>query len=201
MPLFKKILLLISVIAVAGLLVLNFGIKKVDLNLNISQTPVKILVAELPVKQAAFGLPVRVRIPGIEVDAPFKYVGITSEGAMDMPKNLDEIAWYKLGHRPGEIGSAVIAGHYGITKNGQVAAFENLSKIIKGDKIYIEDDSGATISFIVREIRSYLPTADTKDVFSSSDGIAHLNLITCEGVWDNSSKSYSGRLVIFAVKE
>ncbi|MFZ2299818.1 MAG: class F sortase [Candidatus Moraniibacteriota bacterium] len=54
---------------------------------------------------------------------------------------------------------------------------------------------------MVRESRSFDPDADALDVFSSDDGKAHLNLITCEGVWDKASKRYSKRLVVFTDKE
>lgn len=54
---------------------------------------------------------------------------------------------------------------------------------------------------MVRELRTYGPKDDVTNVFNSSDGQAHLNLITCEGIWDKASKSYSKRLVIFTDKE
>ncbi len=98
------------------------------------------------------------------------------------------------------MGSAVMAGHYGWLNNSP-AIFDNLSKLQTGDKVYIEDDKGLVISFVVREIRSYDPKADATDVFSSSDGKSHLNLITCEGIWNKASGSYSKRLVVFTDKE
>jgi len=147
-----------------------------------------------------FGFPMHLRIPEINVDADIEYVGLTSGGAMGVPKNQDNVAWFKLGQRPGEDGSAVIAGHYGL-KNGKGSVFDSLHKLIKGDKLYIEDDKGKIITFVVREIKSYNPQADATEVFNSSDGKSHLNLITCEGTWDKISKSYSQRLVVFTDKE
>ena len=146
------------------------------------------------------GLPVRLKIPSIKVDAAIGRVGLTPDGAMDVPKNPDEVAWFEPGKRPGENGSAVIAGHYG-WKNGKAAAFDDLSQLRKGDKAYVEDDKGATISFVVRESRNYDPKADASDVFGSNDGKPHLNLITCEGAWNEAEKSYSNRLVVFTDKE
>lgn len=87
-------------------------------------------------KQANSLLPVRLKIPRINVNALVEYVGLTSDGAMDVPKGPAEVAWYKLGSRPGEIGSAVIAGHSG-WKNNKKAVFDNLNKLKKGDKIYM----------------------------------------------------------------
>jgi hypothetical protein len=53
----------------------------------------------------------------------------------------------------------------------------------------------------VRELRTYGPDEYASAVFRSSDGKAHLNLITCEGTWNSAQKSFSNRLVVFADKE
>lgn len=140
-------------------------------------------------------LPVRLKIPSIKVDAMVESVGLTLEGAMDVPKGPDEVAWFDLGVRPGEVGSAVVAGHTN-WRNGRVAVFDNLYKLSKGDKIYVEDSNGETLSFIVRESRIYDPDATAPEVFSSDSGI-HFNLVTCFGDWDTSARSSSKRLVVF----
>lgn len=146
------------------------------------------------------GRPIRLKIPNINVDSAIEYVGVASNGEMDVPKVPADVAWFSPGTRPGENGSAVIAGHYD-WKDGQPAVFADLSKLRPGDKLYIEDDKGAIITFVMRESRNYDPAADATGVFSSSDGRAHLNLVTCKGVWNKTSKSYSQRLVVFADKE
>ncbi|MDO8558807.1 MAG: class F sortase [bacterium] len=84
---------------------------------------------------------------------------------------------------------------------GEGSVFDNLNKLRKGDVLYIEDDKGVIVSFVVRESRNYDPNADASDIFNLNDGKPHLNLITCEGVWDEASKSYSKRLVVFTDKE
>ena len=154
----------------------------------------------LPTAGARAELPIRFIIPKINVDATVEYVGVTSGGAMDVPKGPDAVAWFSLGSRPGETGSAVISGHYG-WKNGIPAVFDNLHMLQKGDKLYVEDEKGAITTFVVREFRTYGGTEPAPEVFGSSDGKAHLNLITCTGVWNKTKKSYSQRLVVFADKE
>lgn len=146
------------------------------------------------------GLPVRLKIPEIAVDDAVEQVGVTSEGEMGTPKGPTGVAWFSLGPRPGEIGSAVISGHYG-WKNGIPAVFDNLYKLRAGDRLYIEDENGVITTFVVRELRRYGENADASEVFTSRDGKAHLNLVTCEGVWNKFSKSYSKRLVVFTDKE
>jgi LPXTG-site transpeptidase (sortase) family protein len=144
--------------------------------------------------EASPGLPVRLIIPAINVDANIQQVGITSEGDMEVPSNTVDVGWFKLGSRPGEKGSAVISGHVD-GKNGEVAVFTNLDKLKKGDKLYIQDDKGTTTSFVVRESRTYTP-GYAEEVFSLNDS-AHLNLVTCDGVWDKNKKIYTKRLVLF----
>ena len=151
-------------------------------------------------KQVGLGLPTRLKIPKISVDAAVEYVGLTSRGAVGVPKDFTNVAWLNLWPRPGDNGSAIITGHYG-RKGGKASVFDNLYKLRPGDKLYIEDDRGLVTSFVVRESRRYDPQADASEVFGLSDGKAHLNLITCEGVWNKTQKSYSKRLVVFTDKE
>lgn len=145
-------------------------------------------------------LPVHLKIPSLNINASVEYVGLTPDGAMDVPKGPDEVAWFNLGPRPGELGSAVIDGHSG-WKNNRKAVFDNLHKLNKGDKIFIENEKGQTFTFVVRESKKYNPKANAEDIFVSSDGKAHLNLITCDGIWDEKEKSRSERLIVFADKE
>jgi LPXTG-site transpeptidase (sortase) family protein len=142
-------------------------------------------------------LPVRLKIPAIGVNASLDYVGLTSSGAMGVPSSPSTAAWFNLGPRPGEIGSAVIDGHFGTWKNGQTSVFDNLYKLRKGNILTVEDSSGAVITFVVTELRIYDQSQDASDVFSSSDGKAHLNLITCEGTWNVAKQSFPSRLVVF----
>ena len=98
------------------------------------------------------------------------------------------------------IGS-VIDGHYGHWKSGEGSVFDDLNKLKNDDRLYIKDDKGVIITFIVRKILTYDQNGDTAGIFSSNDGKSHLNLITCEGKWNGVQKTYSNRLVIFADKE
>jgi LPXTG-site transpeptidase (sortase) family protein len=152
--------------------------------------------AKIPLKT---GLPVRLKIPSIKVNAVIRYVGIDSKGAMGVPQLPSETAWYMLGPKPGQEGSAVIAGHvnwwYGTT-----GVFQNLKKLKAGDKITVQDDRGVETTFVVRGTRNYGQKDDPTGVFVSSDGKAHLNLVTCAGVWDRLTQMYNKRLVVFADK-
>lgn len=143
------------------------------------------------------GLPARLIIPSINVDAKIIYVGLDSKGAVDTPKGPAEVAWFKLGPRPGQTGSAVITGHFGPWQTGANSVFDNLHKLKNGDKIYVKDDKGLSLAFSVTDSRIYKPDESPTEVFSKNDGI-YLNLITCSGDWLKNQKTYTERRVIFA---
>lgn len=143
-------------------------------------------------------LSMRLRIARIGVDAPIQGVGLAADGSMAVPKNPFETGWYELGPRPGSIGSAVITGHVD-SPTGAPAVFADLDKLVVGDVITVEDE-GVSHTFRVREIRIYPAEADATEIFTSTDGKAHLNLITCFGSWDTDAKQYTDRLVIFTDK-
>lgn len=156
-------------------------------------------IQNTPVETGAIvWLPKRIKIPKIRVDTLLEHVGLTPEGAMDIPKNEDNAAWLELGPRPGEIGNAIIDGHYGVWENGKVSIFNNLHTLSTGDPIYIEDEKGNIITFLVRELRIYPESNTVPEIFISKDKKSHLNLITCEWIWDSERKDYPNRLVVFA---
>ena len=144
----------------------------------------------------AKGLPVRLKIPTIGVDSAIEDAYITPEGRMDVPLGSVNVAWFALGPHPGQEGSAVIGGHFGI-KNKVPFVFYKLNELEVGDKVYVIDDKDNNIAFVVRSIKSFDRNADATTVFTSEDGLAHLNLVTCEGTWNRVNNSYPQRLVVF----
>ena len=151
------------------------------------------------VEAERIGVPARVEIPSIAVDAAIEKVALAKDGSMDVPKRPLDVAWFEPGPRPGETGSAAIAGHVDDIR-GKAAVFADLHKVKPGDTIVVRDEAGTPTSFVVRESRKLAAAADATQVFSSTDGKAHLNLITCSGAWDARAKQYAERLVVFADK-
>lgn len=154
----------------------------------------KSVLKKLVTKDAAVDQPVRLKIPKIGVDTSIEYMGVTSKGEMEVPDNSINVGWFKLGPQPGEKGNAVIAGHFD-GKNGEAGVFINLYKLVLNDMVFVENSKGNSTAFVVREIRTYDP-GYVHSVFSASES-AHLNLITCDGVWNGTLKSYDKRLVVF----
>lgn len=188
----KKLFLLLKIVFVQLVFLLLFYF-----NLNLKNKAWndefnKIRASE---RMANVGLPVKIFIPKINVNTKIERVGVTRQGEMEVPSNAQDVGWFELGSRPGQVGSAVIAGHFD-GKDGGEGVFNNLNELKSGDTISVTDEDGKINIFVVRESREYLPGFAT-EVFEQAEG-KHLNLITCDGVWIGKEKSYSKRLVVFA---
>lgn len=144
-----------------------------------------------------YGSPERLTIPKIGVDTNIVPMGLTLAGNLQAPDTNEAAGWYKSGPNPGNTGSAVIDGHFGL---GNIkAVFSKLGTLQKGDTIIVTDDLGKTSSFFVRTTKLYDQDAQPTEVFNSATG-SHLNLITCDGVWEQGQQTYTQRLVVFADK-
>lgn len=140
--------------------------------------------------------PDRLVIPALEIDAHVQYVGLTARGAMGIPSNFTDVAWYKYGPAPGFLGSAVIDGHVdnGLSLPG---VFKHLGDLKVGDDVYVFRKDGTQLHFTVRAVKTYnYKQVPVDRVFSRSDS-AYLNLITCDGVWVKSERTYDERLVVY----
>lgn len=164
---------------------------------QVSPTSSKVPAADKTSTDATFGLPMRLQIPKLQVDANVSYMGLTDDGDMDVPPDLVNVGWYKYGAKPGNVGSAVIAGHLDGTED--LGVFADLHKLRAGDLVNVRNDRNETIAFVVHETRTYKQDERPTEVFNRTDG-AYLNLITCSGVWSNLQQRYSHRFVVFAEK-
>ena len=162
-----------------------------------NQTPEPMLTTTPTKLVRAAGIPTTIKIPAIQVDAAIDMVGTTPAGDMEAPKSPMVTGWYKSGPRPGTVGSAVIAGHYGDSSSKVKSAFDNLNNLKIGDEITISDDANETFTFVVTKTLILGRNDNSQDVFTSDDGKSHLNLITCHGTWEQSEQTYSDRFIVY----
>ena len=141
-------------------------------------------------------VPTVLRIPSIGVRAQVEVVGNKADGSMGTPAKFDEVAWYGLGSKPGEPGNAVIAGH---VNNALTTAgvFAHLTQVSVGDTIEVSNGS-TTLTYVVKQIQTYpADEAPAASIFTR-EGPSQLVLITCDGEWIQSEKTFNKRLVIIA---
>jgi sortase (surface protein transpeptidase) len=138
---------------------------------------------------------VRLQIPALGINTRTESVGLAGS-AMGVPADAWDVAWFKLGPRPGLAGNAVVDGHLD-TATGP-AVFLHLRELRAGDLLYVTDNLGVKRAFRVTDLESYQwNKAPMAQIFGSSIG-AHLNLITCNGSWSIQQQNYNQRLVVYS---
>jgi LPXTG-site transpeptidase (sortase) family protein len=144
---------------------------------------------------AAAAPPTRLVVPSINVNAAVEQVGMDSQGRMGVPSQAGNVAWFKLGATPGDVGNAVIAGHLDWT-NGP-AVFWYLGRVHKGDAISVVRADGSSVKFVA-DSTATVPYNESTDSLFTIDGPPSLTLITCAGAWDRQRGTYLQRLVVHA---
>ncbi|KOV35374.1 peptidase C60 [Streptomyces sp. XY431] len=154
-----------------------------------------------PVKAAAplkRSKPTRLRIPQLNVDAPFTELTLSPAGQLNAPppddKNL--VGWYRDGVTPGERGAAVVAGHVDTTKGP--AVFLLLSLMLPGNKVEVRRADGTVAVFSVDAVETFAKDAFPDQKVYGKTPDAQLRLITCGGTYDKKRRDYLDNVVVFA---
>lgn len=143
--------------------------------------------------------PIQISIPKINVTASIESVGNDDQGRMDVPKGVQNAAWWNLGALPGAGGNAVISGHLDNYLQ-EPAVFWRLRELAEGDTITVRDARGVDHTFEVVNAATYAHNEVPLDViFGDAVQIRpNLILITCEGTWDETDRNYDQRYVVYA---
>jgi LPXTG-site transpeptidase (sortase) family protein len=154
--------------------------------------------ANTPVTPGDQPVPVGLRIDALDVEAPVIPTGVDPRtGDMEVPANVDEVAWYRHGSGPGEPGSAVLAAHVDLAGQGPGVFFQ-LSDLGPGDIVEVEMEDGTVAAFVV-EARTVYPKDELPlEAIFSREGPPTLTLVTCGGGFDRSSRSYDSNVVVYA---
>jgi len=142
--------------------------------------------------------PVSLTIPLIGVKTQLVKLGLTADGALQVPSSTTVAGWYIGAPRPGDIGSAVIVGHVdSLTGPG---VFYRLSELRPGNRIFVLRADGTTVAFRVTAVRAYQKDAfPTHDVYGPVPD-AELRLITCGGDFDAATGHYLSNVVVYATE-
>ena len=160
-------------------------------------TPLVAEGGEVRTAIATSSMPARLRIPSVGIDAKVQRVGVNAAGDMGVPSNFSDVAWYKDGVAPGQVGSAVIDGHVD-NGLGLAGVFKRLGTLKAGDDIFIRTAGGTDLHFIVFDRETYpYREVPMEKVFAEAQA-ARLSLITCGGKWVPGSRTYDRRIVVYA---
>ncbi|MCX6046020.1 MAG: class F sortase [Chloroflexi bacterium] len=139
--------------------------------------------------------PVRLIIPSLKIDTTIESVGKAEDGEAGVPQSPKNVAWYNVGPKPGETGNAVISGH--LDDKVGPAIFWRLRELKVADTITVVDKAGKQRNFKVLEVATYPYAKAPLNKIFGFDLEHDLNLITCTGRWNNSTHTYSQRLVVY----
>ena len=142
--------------------------------------------------------PVGLRIERLDVDAPVDPYGIAPDGQMAVPHNVTDVAWYEPGPGPGEEGSAVLAAHVALGKQGR-GVFYDLKLLEPGDLVHVARADGTESAFRVEEKTVYLKSELPLESIFSREGPAVLTLITCGGALNSDTRRFDSNVVVYAV--
>ena len=140
--------------------------------------------------------PVRVLIPALKVAAATVELGVGSGGALETPRDPDDVGWFVGAHTPGGPGTAVVAGH--VTWNGRPTVFHRLDQLKAGDKVRVDRADGTTAQFAVTRRETFSKQGfPTQEVYGGS-ATPQLILITCGGAYDADRRYYDSNVVVWA---
>jgi sortase (surface protein transpeptidase) len=141
--------------------------------------------------------PSRIIVPKLDINAVFgEDLGLNSDNTIAVPKESEEVGWYKHSPIPGEFGPSIILGH--VDSYLGPAIFYHLGTLEAGDDIYIYLEDGTERHFqVVNKERYEQEEFPIAEVYGDIDH-AGLRLITCSGTYFRGLKRYSHNLVVYA---
>jgi hypothetical protein len=151
-----------------------------------------------PIGAARVARPVSLSIPVIGVHTRLIRLGLTAQGTLQVPASTSVAGWYTGGPRPGQVGSAVIAGH--IDSYLGPGVFFRLRLLRPGDRVYVRQAGGRLAVFRVYAEHSYPKDHfPTQRVYGPAPD-PELRLITCGGTFNPATGSYLNNVVVYAVQ-
>lgn len=141
--------------------------------------------------------PKLLHIPAIGVGAPIQRMGLTSNNTVASPSNVHFAGWYVGSAKPGDAGVSVIDGH--LSGKHTSGIFAKLSQLTAGDQITVEYGNGSKRRFEVVSGSSVSVGEASARLFAKQADIGQqLNLITCDGAYDRTNRSYERRYIVIA---
>src|SRR3954451_12888763 len=154
--------------------------------------------APAAVPEVAPPVPAQVTLPGTGASAPVDPVGVTGDGLMELPADVDRVGWYRFGPAPGQAGSAVLAGHVDDAEQG-LGVLAVLRSLEPGQRVEVTDAGRRVTRWLVVSRELVEKRALPLPALFNRDGDPRLVLLTCGGPFRPESRSYQDNIVVVAV--
>ncbi|TAL15283.1 class F sortase [Patescibacteria group bacterium] len=144
-------------------------------------------------------IPKTLTITKLGINASIESVATTANGAMGVPGNIWNAAWYNKSAKPGQAGAVFIDGHSSSTDG---ALFGKLNTLAKGDIINVMRADNIVINYKVMAInvvnRSNVDMSSMLKPYGTSRN--GLNILSCQGKWLPSEETLENRVLVYAVQ-
>ncbi|GAB3122786.1 class F sortase [Glaciibacter psychrotolerans] len=143
--------------------------------------------------------PVRLRIDALDVDMTVQPVGLAETGAMALPENPADAAWYRYGAWPGsDSGSVVIAAHVDSLRY-DLGPLARLPLATPGTEVVVTTTDGTDVIYEVAQeglvIKNDVPWSSVFD----RTGAPRLTIVTCGGEFDYERLTYLSNVIVTAL--
>ncbi len=160
--------------------------------------PGRITGAARRAKALTVAKPAWLVIPAIGVSSTLVRLGLTAQRTLQVPPTAAVAGWYAGSPRPGQIGSAIIAGH--IDSRLGPGVFYRLSSLRRGRYIYVIRTDHTVGVFEVTAVHLYAKAQFPATTVYGPVPDSELRLITCGGTFDYATGSYLSNVVVYAVQ-
>jgi hypothetical protein len=152
--------------------------------------------AKVPPQFALRSTPVQLSVPAIALDVSLSTLGLNPNGTVEVPTDIQQPGWYRLGPSPGQDGSAVILGH--VDSYQGPAVFFKLRSLVAGDLLDVSLADGASAQFKVTSVATYLKSGFPDQQVYGGHGYSALQLVTCGGTFDTQTGHYLSNIVVYS---
>ncbi|HEX9086374.1 MAG TPA: sortase [Arthrobacter sp.] len=137
-------------------------------------------------------------VEGTTINMPIVEVGVSPDGAMEVPESFNEAGWYRFGPAPGAVaGTAVVAAHVDTTSDS--APFSQLKSLPPGTLVTVQREGAAPLTFRVTGVELMAKDAFDGESIFRRDGPPQLKLVTCGGRWLDEQQDYGDNVIVTAV--
>lgn len=142
------------------------------------------------------GWPRHFSIPVLKVQANVESVPMNQIKDIDAPFNVNDVAWYSRGPKPGEPGHATIVGH--LDSTCCPAIFFHLKYLKAGQTVQVAYKSGKPLTFKVIWNNTYPDKSLPIKWLYGPSTQRGLILLTCAGDFHYDGSGYDHRQLVYA---
>lgn len=151
----------------------------------------------VPEPAVAVPQPVRIQVEGTGIDLEVVPAGVEDNGAMTLPDNHHQAAWYRFGPAPGaEAGSSVLAAH--VDSRTEQLPIAGLKDVPAGTVVTVTREDGSVLRYATEGVENTAKKSlDGHRLFDRA-GAPRLKLVTCGGQWLEAQDDYEDNVVLTA---